>query len=116
MVYMFTHKVGGLGWAWTVQVKTNEKEMTYSFGGKFDNPWWRNYKIGMDSQITHFIYLLHLETLHSVVVLKKNQLGIQSNLRVQLHYAGSRFYKQLHAREQASYHTETQHYVNFSFG
>ena len=36
----------------------------------------------MSSQITHFIYLLHLETLYSVVVLKRNQLVIQSNVQV----------------------------------
>ena len=81
-IYMFTRKLGGWEWGWTIQDKTNERKMTYSFRGEFDNPWWRNYKIGMSSQITHFIYLLHLETLYSVVVLKRNQLVIQSNVQV----------------------------------
>ena len=87
-IYMFTRKLGGWEWGWgrgcvnSSLDKTNERKMTYSFRGEFDNPWWRNYKIGMSSQITHFIYLLHLETLYSVVVLKRNQLVIQSNVQV----------------------------------
>ena len=75
-------QIGGGHGGWTVQDKTNERKMTYSFRGEFDNPWGRNYKIGMSSQITHFIYLLHLETLYSVVVLKRNQLVIQFNVQV----------------------------------
>ena len=82
IVYISLANWGVGNGGWTVQDKTNERKMTYSFRGEFDNPWWRNYKIGMSSQITHFIYLLHLETLYSVVVLKRNQLVIQSNVQV----------------------------------
>ena len=110
---MFTRKLGGWEWGWTIQDKTNERKMTYSFRGEFDNPWWRNYKIGMSSQITHFIYLLHLETLYSVVVLKRNQLVIQFNVQVYYITLGQGSKNNSMLEKRPSYHTETQHYVNF---